>query len=220
MPNVRIMLADDHAMLRTALASLLGAEPDFEVVGEAGDGVEAIAMAQELQPDVAVIDITMPRIGGLEAVRQISLCSPQVRFLVLTMHESEELLLHALRAGASGYVVKKAAHTDLIEAIRAVHRGEAFLNASALRLVLQDYITRSDEGGRAVSSHENLTERQREVLVLVAQGYTNQEIADRLVLSVKTVEKHKSDVMQRLGFSNRAALVSYSLRTGLLAPDP
>ena len=219
MGKIRILLADDHTMLRTALASLLSDESDLEVVGEAGDGIEAATKAEELQPDVAVIDISMPRLGGLDVVRQIAKRLPSVRSLMLTMHESDDLLFHALQAGASGYVVKKAAHTDLIEAIRAVHRGEAFLNASALQLVLQDYIARRGEAGSGSDPQDDLTERQREVLVLVAQGFTNLEIAGRLFLSVKTVEKHKADIMQRLGFGNRAELVSYALRKGLLTAD-
>jgi DNA-binding NarL/FixJ family response regulator len=217
--RIRILLADDHTMLRTALASLLSDEPDLEVVGQAGDGIEAVAKAEELRPDVAVMDITMPLLGGLEAVRRISKRLPNTRFLILTMHENDDFLFHALQAGASGYVVKKAAHTDLIEAIHAVHRGEAFLNASALQAVLQDYIARRNEAGSESDSQDDLTERQREVLVLVAQGFTNLEIASRLVLSVKTVEKHKTDIMQRLGFGNRADLVSYALRKGLLTAD-
>lgn len=217
--KTRILLADDHAMLRAGLALLLNGQPDLEVIGEAGDGAEAIRKTQELDPDVLVVDISMPGMSGLEAIAQIAAKNPRVKCLVLTQHEGDDFLFQALRAGASGYVLKRAAHTDLIEAIRMVHRGEAFLYPSAVKLLLQDYAAnlrgKEDRG----EADDRLTVRQREVLVLIAQGYTNQEIASRIVVSVKTVEKHKSEVMQKLGLRSRAALVSYALRKGLLTAE-
>lgn len=219
MAKTRVLLADDHAMVRAGLAVLLNRQPDLEVVGEAGDGGEAIRKAQELRPDVVVMDISMPGMSGLEAVRQIVKRQPTTKCLVLSMHENEDYLFQALRAGASGYVVKKVAHVELIEAIRTICHDGVFLYPSAVKLLLQDYLFRNRGGGKEAEDYENLTDRQREVLVLVAKGYTNQEIAAHLVISVKTVEKHKAEVMERLGFTSRAALVDYALRRGLLTAE-
>ena len=220
MAKTRVLLADDHAMVRAGLAVLLNRQPDLEVVGEAGDGAEAIRRTQELRPDVVVMDISMPGMSGLEAVRQIVRKYPQVKCLVLSMHESEDYLFQALRAGAAGYVVKKVAHVELIEAIQTVCRDGAFLYPSAVKLLLQDYLVRIKGGGEEAEVYDGLTDRQREVLVLVAKGYTNQEIAAHLVISVKTVEKHKAEIMERLGLTSRAALVNYALRKGLLTAQP
>ncbi len=217
--KIRVLLVDDHAILRAGLTMLLNGQADMEVVGEASDGLGAVRECQALRPDVAVIDITMPGMNGTEAVRQIRKKNLGVRCLILTMHESEDFLFQALQAGSAGYVLKKAAHTDLIEAIRMVYRGEPFLYPSAVKSLLGDYLGRVN-GGRERDSYRGLTERQREVLLLVARGYTNQEIATRLVLSVKTVEKHKAELMARLGLDSRSGLVSYALRNGLLAPEP
>ncbi|MBI4299810.1 MAG: response regulator transcription factor [Chloroflexi bacterium] len=218
MSKIRILVADDHAVLRAGLAVLLNAQTDLEVVGEAADGLEAIRKAQELKPDVVVMDISMPGIDGLEAIRHLKERMPLVKPLVLTMHEGEEFLFRALQAGASGYVLKRSAHTDLIEAIRTVCDGDAFLYPSAIRLLVKDYLDGVKEGSEH-DSYDGLTDRQREVLGLVAQGYTNQEIANRLVVSVKTVEKHKADIMEKLDIRNRAGLVKYALRKGLLTAD-
>ena len=218
MSKIRILLADDHAVLRAGLVVLLNSNSDMEVVGEAGDGLEAIRRVQELHPDVVVMDISMPGMNGLEAIRQIGKKEPQIKSLVLTMHESEDFLFQALQAGASGYILKRGANTDLIHAIRAAHRGEAFLYPAAVKLLVEDYLSKV-KGGQERESYDGLTERQREILVQVAEGYSNQEIAERLIISVKTVEKHKAEIMDRLNIRNRAGLVHYALRQGLLTAE-
>ena len=218
MGKTRILLADDHAMLRAGLAVLLNGQPDLEVIGEACDGPEAIKKAQELEPDVLVADISMPGMSGLEAIAQVAGRNPRIRCVVLTQHEDDDFLFQALRVGASGYVVKREAHTELIEAIRTVHRGDAYLNPSAVKRLLQEY-SAPQKGFERAEVDDPLTVRQREVLGLIVRGYTNQEIAKRLVVSVKTVEKHKAEVMQKLGLNSRAALVSYALQKGLLTTE-
>jgi len=217
--KTRILLADDHAMLRAGLAALLNGQPDLEVIGEAGDGAEAIKKAQELEPDVLVADISMPGMSGLEAVAQVTARNPRVKCVILTQHEDDDFLFQALRVGASGYVVKREAHTELIEAIRTVHRGDAYLNPSAVKLLLHEYATPQKGSYDRVEGDDRLTVRQREVLVLIVRGFTNREIASRLVVSVKTVEKHKAEVMQKLGLNTRAALVNYALQRGLLTTE-
>ena len=218
MAKTRVLLVDDHAMVRAGLAVLLNRQPDLEVVGEAGDGAQALKKTEELNPDVVVMDISMPGMSGLEAVCQITKKHPSAKCLVLSMHDSDDYLFQALRAGACGYVVKKAAQVELIEAIRTVCRDGVFLYPSATRLLLKDYLLRLKGEGDEVADYDGLTDRQREVLVYVAKGYTNQEIAAHLVISVKTVEKHKAELMERLGLTTRAALVEYALRRGLLTP--
>lgn len=218
MAKIRILLADDHAVLRAGLVVLLNSNSDMDVVGEASDGLEAIRKTHELHPDVVVMDISMPGLNGLEAIRQISKEAPQIKSLVLTMHESEDFLFQALQAGASGYILKRGAHTDLIEAIRAAYRGEAFLYPAAVKLLVEDYLDRV-KGGQEKETYDGLTERQRQILVEVAEGYANQEIAERLMISVKTVEKHKAEIMGRLNIHNRAGLVHYALRQGLLTAE-
>ncbi|MGE5620057.1 MAG: response regulator [Sphingomonadaceae bacterium] len=213
--KIRLLLVDDHAVLRAGLRTLLNAEPDMEVVGEASDGKQAIDRIATLQPDVVLMDITMPEMNGLDATRRIRKLYPDVRVLVLTMHDSEEYLLQTLQAGGSGYVPKKAADTDLITAIRLVHAGENFLYQVAGGRLPQDPAeqTRPDQG---TESPDRLTERERQVLKLMAEGYTNQEIAGRLVISVKTVETHRANIMEKLGVRTRAELVRYALSRGML----
>ena len=213
--RIRLLLVDDHAVLRAGLRTLLNAEPDMEVVGEAADGKQAVQKVAELEPEVVLMDISMPVLNGLEATRQIRRAHPQVKVLVLTMHDSEEYLFQVLEAGASGYVPKKAADTELINAIRAVYRGEAFLYPTAAKALIQDYLERA-RAGEESDSFDRLTEREKEVLKLVAEGYTNQEIAYMLVISVKTVETHRARIMEKLEFRTRAELVRYALNRGLL----
>ena len=213
--RIRLLLVDDHAVLRAGLRTLLNAELDMEVVGEAADGKQAVQKVAELEPEVVLMDISMPVLNGLEATRQIRRAHPQVKVLVLTMHDSEEYLFQVLEAGASGYVPKKAADTELINAIRAVYRGEAFLYPTAAKALIQDYLERA-RAGEESDSFDRLTEREKEVLKLVAEGYTNQEIAYMLVISVKTVETHRARIMEKLEFRTRAELVRYALNRGLL----
>ena len=215
MQRIRVLLADDHAVLRAGLRALLAGEPDMEVVGEATDGNDAIAQAQLLQPDVLVLDIAMPRVNGLEVIRRLREEGFSVKVLVLTMHSEEQYLLQVLRAGGSGYVLKASADTELMEAIRTVHRGEAFLYPSATALLLEDYRDRKAEDDR--DRFEDLSDREREVLALTAAGYTNQEIADKLIISAKTVDTYRSRIMEKLNLHHRSDLVKVALRRGLLS---
>ncbi|MFQ5880503.1 MAG: response regulator [Dehalococcoidia bacterium] len=215
--KIRVLLADDHAVLRAGLRALISAEPDMEVVGEANDGLEAVAGVEELAPDVVVMDISMPHLDGLEAARRIRERGQDTRLLFLTVHAEEQYLLQALKVGACGYVVKSSADTDLLEAIRAAYRGGVFLYPSTVRTLLGDYM-REVEAGRANDSYERLTEREREVLKLTAEGYSNHEIADKLVLSAKTVDTYRQRIMDKLGLSHRSELVRYAVQRGLLRP--
>lgn len=212
MATIRVLIADDHTVLRAGLRMLIGAQSDMEVVGEAADGDEAIRKTLEIRPDVALIDITMPGSGGIKAIERISEACPPTRVLVLTMHDVPAYLRSALAAGASGYVVKRAADSELLSAIRAVHRGRTVLDPALAAMVVQGALGKKAAGGQAASL---LSPREREVLGLVAQGYTNQQIADRLGLSVKTVETYRSRLVEKLGLRSRADLVRYALDSGL-----
>jgi two-component system response regulator NreC len=213
--TISVVLADDHAVLRAGLKALVNAEPDMEVIGEAGNGEEAVQVAERLRPDVVVMDISMPVKDGLAATAEITERLTGIRVLVLTMHAEEQYLLRVLEAGGSGYVLKRSADTELMEAIRTVHRGEAFLYPSATRLLLEAY-QRGDRseppaGGR-------LSEREAEVLRLTAEGYSNSEIGGQLYLSPKTVDTYRQRIMEKLGLHHRAELVRYALETELLSP--
>jgi two-component system response regulator NreC len=220
MAKIRVLLADDHAVLRAGLRALLNSQPDIEVVGEAADGDEALRAAERVRPDIVLMDITMPGTDGLEATRRLKHRQPQVRVIVLTMHEDEEFLRQVLAAGGSGYVLKKAAESELLSALRAVHRGEAFIYPSLTQVLIEGYLRQTEERGRkkelAEPAPDNLTAREVEVLRLIAQGYTNQQIADQLVISVKTVETHKAHIMDKLGLRSRVELVRYAVQRGLL----
>lgn len=214
---IRVLLADDHPIVRVGLRTLLEAEPDIHVVGEASTADEAVERARELQPDVAVLDISMPG-NGLEALRRIAALGLATRILILTVHAEERYLLPVLQAGGSGYVRKSSLHTDLVDAIRTVARGEVFIDQATARTLLQGYLDRA-RSGEVQDPAQLLSEREREVLRLTAAGYTAQEIADQLFLSPKTVETYRHRVMQKLGFSRRSELVRFALRIGLLDPQ-
>ncbi|MBC8264394.1 MAG: response regulator transcription factor [Anaerolineales bacterium] len=217
MKKIRLLLADDHTVLRAGLRMLLNAQPDMEVVGEAVDGAEAVERALELKPDVVLMDITMGGMSGLAATREIKDRIPQIKVLVLTMHDDEEYLRQMLEAGATGYVLKRAADTELVVAIRAVQRGEVFLYPSFTRVLLGDLLRkRGLDSDSQQDSYELLSQREREVLHLVALGYASQQIADQLFLSVKTIETYRARLMEKLNLKGRAALVRYALRKGLL----
>jgi two-component system response regulator NreC len=216
--RIRILLADDHPVVRAGLRALLDAQQDMAVVGEAASGEEAVEQARALRPDLVVMDISMPGVGGLEATRRLRDLGLETRVLVLTVHAEERYLLPVLQAGGSGYVRKSSAHTDLLEAIRRVHRGEVFLYPTATAMLLSDYLARLHTGGEA-TAYQTLSEREREVLKLTAEGYTAQEVGDRLALSPKTVETYRQRIMAKLALESRHDLVRYALRVGLLVPE-
>ncbi len=218
MADIRIVLADDHAILRTGLRLLLEAQPDIKVVGEAGDGREALALAAQVQPDLVLLDLSMPGLGGLEALPILRKVAPAARILILTMHDDESYLRQALRGGASGYVLKKAVDHELLSAVQAVMRGEVYVHPSMTKALLEDLLppTSTDTPD---DPWQTLSEREQEVLILVARGHTSNEIADHLSLSNKTVETYRARGMDKLGLRSRAALVQFSLRHGLLSDD-
>ncbi len=215
--TIRILLVDDHAVLRAGLKALLDAEPDMQVVGEAPTGEEGIEKARELRPDVVVMDLSMPGMGGLEATRHIAQLEQDSRILVLTVHAEEEYLLPVLEAGGSGYVTKASADTELIEAVRTVARGEVFLSPSAAKLLLKGF--REAEAGKEPSPLERLTDREREVAALTAEGFSATEIGKKLFISPKTVDTSRSRIMEKLGLKHRSELVRFALRTGLLKAE-
>jgi DNA-binding NarL/FixJ family response regulator len=212
--KIRIVLADDHPILRAGLCALVALEPDVEVVGEAGTGEEAVEKARALRPDVVVMDLDMPGMGGLEATREIAALEQETRVLVLTSHAEADHLLPVLEAGGSGFVRKTNPETDLVAAIRVVAGGEVFLYPSASRLLLQEYRAAESKGER--SPLEELSEREREVLALAAEGYSSSEVGKKLFLSPKTVDTYRSRLMQKLGLSHRSELVRFALETGVL----
>ena len=216
MTRIRVLLADDHAVLRAGLRVLINGQPDMEVVGEAATGEEAWRQADAVKPDVVLLDLTMPGMGGVEATERIVRDCPGVRVLVLTMHDDVAYLRSVLAAGAASYVLKRSADTELLSAIRITHRGGTYLEPSLAGDIVQDALGRRGRPGED-SARSPLSEREREVLRLVAQGHTNQEIADRLSLSVKTVETYRARLMTKLGLRTRADLVRYALSVGLLA---
>jgi two-component system response regulator NreC len=215
--QIRVLLADDHGVVRAGLRALLDAQPDITVVGEAEDGPSAIARVQELLPTVVVSDLSMPG-GGLEAIREITKLQLGTRVLVLTVHAEERYLLPVLEAGGSGYVRKSSAHTDLLDAVRKVANGEVFLDPAATKTLLRGYLGRVHAGDE-LDLGEVLSEREREVVKLTAEGYTAQQAADILSLSPKTIETYRHRAMQKLGLTNRAELVRYALRAGLLSNE-
>jgi DNA-binding NarL/FixJ family response regulator len=212
--TIRLVLADDHAILRAGLSALLSLEPDMDVVAEVSTGEEALARARTLRPDVVVMDLDMPGMGGLEATRQIAALEQETRVLVLTSHAEADYLLPVLEAGGSGFVQKTHAEQELIAALRVVAGGEVFLYPSATKLLLREY--RAAEAKGEVSPLEELSEREREVLGLTAEGFTSSEIGKKLFLSPKTVDTYRSRLMQKLGLSHRSELVRFALQTGVL----
>ena len=213
--KIRVVLADDHAVLRAGLRALLSLEADMEVVGEAGNGREAMELAQSLIPDVIVMDISMPEVDGLAAARGIHEMELPCHIVILTVHAEEDYLFQTLQMGASGYVLKSSADRELMDAIRAAHRGEVFLYPSAVKKVLGEYL-KGARGEGAKREYEALTSREKEVLKLTAEGFTNQEIAEKLVISPKTVDTYRQRIMEKLNLHHRSELVRYALKTGLL----
>jgi len=209
----RVLLADDHGLVRRGLRLILDAQPDLEVVAEAGDGAEAVKLALTTDIDLAILDISMPRMTGLQATRELQQRRPDLRVLILSMHESEQYLYEALRAGASGYVVKKVADRDLVEACRATMRGEPFLYPGAVTALINDYLRSGRDGEQP---RDLLTPRETEVIKLVAESYTNRQIAEALVISEKTVDRHRANILEKLGMRDRVELTRYAIRNGLV----
>jgi DNA-binding NarL/FixJ family response regulator len=215
---IRVLLADDHTIVREGVRLCLEAMGDIEVVAEAEDGQMAVLLANQLRPDVAVVDLTMPRLNGVEAIRQIKRDLPETEVVVLSVHDSEPYVVQALRAGAAGYVLKRNAATELAAAIRAAHAGQAYLHPSIARRVIDDYLSRIHASEDAASEpHERLTPREREVLQLAAEGHTTRAIAGLLCLSTKTVEHHRASLMTKLGLRGQTELVKYAIRAGLVS---
>ncbi|TXL62384.1 response regulator transcription factor [Aeromicrobium terrae] len=213
---MRILLADDHALVRAGVRRILDAEPDMEVVAEASNGAEAIELAREHRPDLAVLDISMPRMTGLQAVQEIKRRSPSTQALMLSMHDNEQYFFTALKAGAAGYVLKSVADEDLVSACRAAVRGDSFLYAGVASTLVRDFLDRMKRGERTPSSV--LTPREDEVVKLIAEGYSSREIAKILVISHKTVERHRANVLAKLGMRDRTELTRYAIRAGLIEP--
>ena len=209
-----VLLADDHPIVLHGLRDLLNAEADFRVVDEVSDGAEAVERALQDDIHLAILDVTMPRMTGLQAARELSSRRPDLRTLMLSMHENEQFLFEALRAGASGYVLKTAADRDLVQACRATMRGETFLYAGAVSALVRDYLDRARSGEHV----DPLTPRELEVLKLVAEGHTSDDIADLLVISRKTVDRHRANMLEKLGMRDRVELTRYAIRRGLIAP--
>jgi DNA-binding NarL/FixJ family response regulator len=212
MTRTRILLADDHAMVRRGLRLVLEAEPDLAVVAEAGDGAEAVAAALREEIDLAVLDVSMPRLTGLQAAAELSRRRPGLRMLMLSMHDSEQYLYEALKAGASGYVLKSGADRDLVEACRAAMRGEPFLYPAAVARLIADVLARPDEPA------DPLTPRELQVVKLIAEAHTTEQIAELLTISRRTVERHRENILGKLGMRDRVELTRYAIRRGLVEP--
>jgi DNA-binding NarL/FixJ family response regulator len=214
--RTRVLLADDHTVVRSGLRMVLDSQPDIEVVAEAGDGAEAIQKAMSPDIDLAILDVSMPRMTGLQAVAELQRRRPELRVLILSMHDNEQYFFEALKAGASGYVLKSAANRDLVEAVRASMRGEPFLYPAAVTALVRDYLERARRG--EATPVDPLTPREQEVVKLIAEGHTSDEIAQTLVISKKTVERHRANILEKLGMRNRVELTRYAIRRGLVEP--
>jgi len=214
--KTRILVADDHPIVLRGLKTVLNAQPDFEVVAEATDGEEAIAQALSEDVHLAILDISMPRKTGLQAAREISQRRPEVRVLILSMHDNEQYLFEAIKAGASGYVLKSAVDRDLVEACRAAMRGEPFLYPGGVRALMRDYVERARAG--EIGRGDVLTPREEEIVKLVAEAHTNEEIGELLFISKKTVERHRANILEKLGMRDRVELTRYAIRRGLVEP--
>ena len=215
MPKIRVLVVDDHTIVRDGICALLSLTEDIKVVGEATNGNEALKMVKELNPDVVIMDIAMPIMGGLEATRRISKEFPRTKILVLTQYDDKEHVFSVIESGASGFISKAAASSELVSGIRSVHRGDSYLTPSVAKLLVENY--QNTAGKRATQDpYDQLTERERDILKLLAESYSVQEIAEMLVITPKTVEGHKTNLMAKLGIHNRIDLVKYALRKGII----
>lgn len=213
--SIRVILADDHRMMREGIRALLEREKGIEVVGEASNGREVLLLARKLCPDVVVMDVSMPLLNGIEATRQIRRDCPEVRVLILTVHENREYVAQLLAAGADGYIIKRAAGAELVSAIHTVYQGDLFLHPSVAKVVVEDYVHRL-QAGEGIGARDVLTPREREVLQLIAEGYSSREIADLLHISVKTVQNHRSKIMNKLDLHDRGELIKYAIQQGII----
>ena len=211
----RILLVEDHTLLREGLRTMLASCADFDVVGEAGDGLEAIAQARRLEPDLVIMDLSMPKMSGLEALREITRQHPGIKALALTMHNTEEHLRDALRAGAAGYALKTVTHAELLAAVRSVLAGQRYLSPQVAKPVIDGYLGKGQPGD--ITAWDTLTAREREVLKMIAEGYKSREIADQLCISSSTVEKHRVNLMRKLDLHSASAVTAYAARRGLIA---
>jgi len=214
MKKIRVLLAEDHTIVRQGIAALLGTESDMEVVGEASNGLEAIELAKKLSPEVILMDIGMRQLNGLEATREIKRLFPSMKILVLTMHDNEEWIFQILKAGASGYLIKDSAMTDLTSALRAVYQGDSYLSPSISKMVDEEYI-RKAESGEKKGVEDLLSGREREILQMIAEGNSVPQISNLLCISKKTVEAHKTHIMEKLNIHDKVGLIKYAIRTGL-----
>jgi DNA-binding NarL/FixJ family response regulator len=216
--KVRIVIAEDHTILREGLRSLLSSDPNFEIVGEAEDGREAIRCVEKLKPDLILTDLSMPRMNGMEAIKEIRRISPVTKILVLTVHKAEEYILSTFRAGANGYLLKDSTHAELVMAVKKVLSGKQYIGPEISEKVIEGYL----EGKKTLKSRtswETLTQREREILKLIAEGYKNKEIADDLCISVKTVEKHRANLMEKLDLHSIQALTAFAIEKGLVTQE-
>jgi DNA-binding NarL/FixJ family response regulator len=211
----RILIADDHAIVRSGLTKVLDAKPDLEVVAEAEDGAEAVKKALKEDVHLAILDVSMPRMTGIQAAAELHNRKPELKTLILSMHDSEQFLFEALRAGASGYVLKSGADTDIVDAVRAAMRGDSYLYPSAVTSLVRDYV---DRGDRGEEEFDVLTPRELEVLKLIAEAYTSKQIADELFISIKTVDRHRQNILEKLGMRDRVELTRYAIKRGLIQP--
>jgi DNA-binding NarL/FixJ family response regulator len=211
----RILVADDHAIVRSGLTKVLDAKADLEVVAEADDGAEAVEKALKEDIDLAILDVSMPRMTGIQAAAELHKRKPELKTLMLSMHDSEQFLFEALKAGASGYVLKSGADTDIVDAVRSAMRGDSYLYPSAVTTLVRDYVER---GGRGEEKFDVLTPRELEVLKLIAEAYTSKQIADTLFISIKTVDRHRQNILDKLGMRDRVELTRYAIRRGLIQP--
>lgn len=216
MPNkMKILIADDHALVREGIVAFLKLCDDIEVVGEASDGVEALEKASKLHPDVIIMDVNMPKLGGLETTIEVKRLHPDIKILVLTQYEDKEYIMRFLKAGVSGYLLKKAVGSDLVTALKAIGRGEVYLYSSIATEVVSRYL-RGDKAAEEKEPYEKLTEREKQVLKLVAEGYTHKEVADMLNISAKTVIAHQTNIGEKLDIHNRAGLIKFAIQKGII----
>jgi DNA-binding NarL/FixJ family response regulator len=211
----RILIADDHALVRSGLKRVLDSKPDLEVVAEAEDGAEAVEQALKDDVHLAILDVSMPRMTGIQAAAELQKRKPELKTLMLSMHDSEQFLFEALKAGASGYVLKSGADTDIVDAVRAAMRGDSYLYPSAVTKLVRDYV---DRGGLGEEQFDVLTPRELEVLKLIAEANTSKEIAEKLFISIKTVDRHRQNILDKLGMRDRVELTRYAIRRGLIQP--